>query len=71
MTEDARRFFNVRQAAEHIGVGVSTVHKAAASGRLAGSRVGSRWVFTDRDLDTWVRSCRVEHRVSRRHLSTA
>ena len=66
----SRQFYNVRQVAEHVGVAVSTVHKAAASGALTGSRVGSRWVFNDQQITAWVRSCRYDVRGVRRLRST-
>ena len=65
-----REFFNVRQAAEHVGVAVSTVHEAAASGALMGSKLGRRWVFSDQQLAAWVRSCQYDVRGVRRLRST-
>lgn len=43
---------NARQAATHLHLNVKRVQALARAGTLPGRRVGRKWLFDERDLDT-------------------
>lgn len=50
----AREVFNVRQAAQYIGLSPDTVYKYAGSGAMPGFKIGNRWRFKKSVLDRWM-----------------
>ena len=54
---------SVREAAEHLGIAVSTVYDLVRQRKIAHHRVGTgrgRILFTEQDLSAYLGSCKVE-----------
>ena len=47
--------FSIEGAAAHLNVSPDTIRDLAANGDVAGAKIGKAWVFTDEDLDEYLR----------------
>ena len=47
--------FSIEGAAAHLNVSPDTMRDLAANGDVAGAKIGKAWVFTDEDLDEYLR----------------
>lgn len=45
---------NLKQAAEYLGLPVTTLAAHARAGRIPGAKVGKHWVFAPKRLDAWL-----------------
>jgi excisionase family DNA binding protein len=50
-----RRVFNQQEAAQELGLSVNTFRAEMQAGRIRGKLVGRRWLFTDEELQKYVR----------------
>ncbi len=46
---------NLETAAEFLNISADTMRDLAADGTVPGAKIGKCWVFTDEDLDAYVR----------------
>ena len=46
---------NLETAAEFLNISADTMRDLAADGTVPGAKIGKCWVFTDEDLETYVR----------------
>jgi excisionase family DNA binding protein len=53
-TELSRRWFDVKSAADYCGISTKTIRSAILSGKLPRARLGKKFVFDRKDLDSWI-----------------
>ena len=49
------KIYNLEGGAEYLMVSIDTMRDLAANGDVAGAKIGKAWVFTDEDLDEYLR----------------
>ena len=50
------KWLRVIEAAQHLKMGRSTVHKPAQEGKLPAHKVGRQWRFDAKELEKWLKS---------------
>lgn len=54
--DTAMKTYDLETAGQFLNVSPSTMRQFAASGVVPGAKLGKRWVFTDEDLESYVRA---------------
>jgi excisionase family DNA binding protein len=49
-----RRWFDVKTGADYCGVKTKTIRRAITDGKLPRARLGRKFVFDKKDLDSWI-----------------
>lgn len=59
------KFYNKREAAERLGVGITSIYNWLREGKLKGRKIGSRVLFTEEDLENCLKEWSKYERVQR------
>ena len=54
-----KTLFNKMQAAEHLGISLSTLNRLKKGGKMPHHKIGDRIVFTEEDIEAFLDSCGV------------